>query len=264
MTDSRLIDVNFESAPFANGCLPRDDKVGSVFPVLEDSGIDIYQRNDWEELLEQAMSLEVLIGQIKDQGQEGSCASQATAQAMEIVWNLQHGQQSWVPLSPMSLYKRVGSSASSGSTIASNLVATRDVGILPLNTQANKEQFEHTHPAIGWNASLPSGWKNTAKKFRVTEWYDIASIDGLITAIINGWPVVYGRQVHAICSVLARWNRDRKIAEIKYANSWSPSWGDNGYGWDSEKVLRPAIPQYGAFCVRQVTVDDEFDAPVAK
>jgi hypothetical protein len=95
-----------------------------------------------------------------------------------------------VRFSPMSLYKRVGADAASESTIESNLIEMRERGILPQDTPGNRDLFDHVHPEHGLHRRLPRGWEKIARMFRLTEWFDIESVDGMVTALLRGWPVV--------------------------------------------------------------------------
>jgi hypothetical protein len=239
------------NTPGRGDCLPRDDAPGDMFAVFEDSSVDLIPRSEWKAAAKAIVQQESLVRMIKNQGQEGSCASNATAQAMEMVYNRQRGIEGWVELSAMSLYKRVGRSSQSGSTIGSNLREVRDIGILPSNSDRNKRVFKHTFPPRGWNNQYPSGWKYTANMFRVTEWFDITSFDGFVTALLMGFPVVYGRAGHAICGVRPEYRYGKW--HIRYANSWDDDWGDEGFGWDSESFISKAIASYGAFAPRVTT-----------
>ena len=236
---------------FATGCLPRSDKCGATFPVFE-TQVDVIPKSRWPELIKEHRSLQRHNGPIKNQGQEGACAADASVQAFETIFRIQFPRQGIV-FSAMSLYKRTGSSAASGSNIGDNLQEMASRGILPENTPENVKRFKHTHPPRGFNLSLPSGWQDTAKIFRVTEWYDIQSWEGFVTALLYGFPITYGRAMHAICAVGFKIDSSGKIW-IKYANSWDVNWGENGYGWDSEKVIPSGIDAYGAFAPRVGTI----------
>ncbi|QDU97540.1 C1 family peptidase [Lignipirellula cremea] len=241
--------------PGRGDCLPRSDHCGDLFQVLEDA-VPVIDRSEWEDRFQQLPDLALLVRKIKNQGQEGSCASNATVQAYEIVLNQQFGLRQWVEFSAMSLYKRVGRTAGGGSMISDNLQQLSQKGILPLTTDANQRRFPHTHPATGFGRSLPSGWEATARKFRAPEWFDIRSFDGFMSALLLGFPVVYGRAGHAICGV--RGERRDGQWRVKYANSWGAQWGDHGFGYDSESFISGAISSYGAFAVRAVAVQSDF------
>jgi len=233
------------------GCLERSCDCGSYFPVYERDNA-LIERRFWKDFADDECGLEPYVSRIFNQGREGSCASNATAQAMEIVTSQQIGKDQSTRLSAISLYTRVGRNANSGSSIPSNIQEVAERGLLPLNTTENKEKYDHTHPATGFSERLPSGWEETAKLFQAFEWFDIQSFDGIATCLLKGFPVVYGRAGHAICGV----NLVRRGGEwcIKYANSWG-NWGEHGYGYDSEDFVSRSVPSYGAFGVRVVNAD---------
>jgi len=243
--------------PGRGDCLPRDDSCGAVFSVFEEA-VPVIDRSQWAAGFAALPDLSSLVKKIKNQGQEGSCASNATVQAYEIVLNQQFGPARWIEFSSMSLYKRVGRSPMSGSLISDNLREVRDAGILPVDNAENRRRFDCVHPATGFHRSLPDRWQETGRLFRATEWFDIQSFAGLITALLLGFPVVYGRAGHAICGV--RGVQRGGAWHVKYANSWG-DWGEAGYGYDSESFVAGSIAAYGAFAVRAVAVSSEILTP---
>jgi hypothetical protein len=249
------VDFNIEAAGRLLGTLPRNDRCGSRFPVFEDVVPELSQ-SQWPALIAEADAaggmLDRLISRIFDQGQEGSCASNATGQSDEIVQTIQFGKENVVHVSAISLYKRVGDNSQSGSLISDNLKEIAERGILPLNSAENKARFPHTMPATGFSTPFPSGWEETAKRFRVLEWYDIATTIGCGTALLLGWPIVYGRQAHSICG--ARLVLRNGVFVVKYANSWG-DWGDAGYGYDTLSSLDGPIRSYGAFAPRAMVAE---------
>lgn len=254
--DPAWIDVDFGQhasiGGFTCGALPREDACGSTFSVLEDEPyFRVIPRDERKDLVRRRRPLRSLVAKIKDQKQEGSCASNAAAQCVEITHNLTLGLDNRVELSAMSLFKRVGKSAQSGSTISDNLRELRERGILPVDSPENKARFKHTHPATGFNVRLPDGWEATAKLFAVLEWFDVRTWDGLQSALHYSMPVLYGRAGHAIAGVdPALDDHDNEL--IDYANSWGEGWGDNGHGYDSERAVASAIASYGAWAARVV------------
>jgi hypothetical protein len=252
--DPRFIDVDFEQHArvdgYQCGAMPRKDLCGSAFPVLEeDPNFRVIPREERTGLIARQRPLRPLVQKIKDQGQEGSCASNAAAQVYEVAHTLHVGLDDWIELSPMSLYKRVARSAQSGSVIGDNLQELVDRGILPVDNAENRARFTHVHPATGFARPLPSGWEATASLFRVTEWFDISSWDGLASALLYKYPVLYGRAGHAIAGIDLVEQDGEEF--IQYANSWG-QWGDQGFGYDSRRAVESAIPGYGAWCARVV------------
>jgi len=244
----------------ATGCLPRVSRLGEEFPVYE-SKFSLIPRTGWPELIEEMQGkwLDGLVQKIKDQGSEGACASNGGAQAVEVAGVIEHGADDWVELSAMSLYKRVGRSDSSGSTIDGNLHELRENGILPVDTPENRERFEHVHPPRGFHVPLPRGWPTTGKLFAIDEWFDVASFDGLLTGLFRGFGALYGRKGHAIYGARPVWKSGR--FGLIYANSWDLDWRgadwlEPGFGVDWEWDVAPAIPRYGAWLVRSRVIPD--------
>jgi len=248
-----FLDVDFENIMpegRLTGALPRASKPGDGRFPLASSRFEAIPRSMWKEKIESHKPLTPLVGKIKDQNGEGSCAGNAAVKCGEIVWNFQLGMKRQVELSAMSLYKRTGSGPNSGSNIDSNLTEFMNRGVLPVDNARNRELFKHVHPAIGWRHRLPEGWTSTAAFFVVVEWLDITTYDELITALLLNMPVCYGRSGHAICGVDPVWHNNSAV--VKYANSWHESWGDEGFGYDSERAIGGYIRSYGAWACRTV------------
>lgn len=244
----------------ARGCLPRDTKLGEEHAVFEEK-FSLYPRKDWPELIRQNNSLRLLVQKIKDQKQEGSCASNMTAQIMEICWVQTFGAKAWVEFSPISIYRWVASGPGSGSTISGNLRQLKNVGMLPVRSSAGEAALQkmglptnHTLTATGYYQNFPDDWKKTAAFFQGIEAYDISSFDGIVSALLDGFAVGYGRAGHAICAVSPY--QEGNGFGLDYANSWG-NWGDEGFGRDTESFVSRAISSYGAWALRAVKVTDE-------
>ena len=256
------LNPSYVDVAIPRGCLRRASKVGeSEFTNLADTDINAIPRSEWKDLLEQNQSLEVIIQKIKDQNGEGSCASNATSQCFEIVWNMTLGLEAWMEISPISIYRWVARSPNNGSTIEGNLRQLRDVGCLPVDKDDNKQKMQaaglnsnHVLKEVGYYQKFPSNWKDTALNFRAQEWYEITSFDEFITCLFYDFPVCYGRAGHAICGATPVF--DNNQWHVKYANSWKPSWGDNGYGYDSERYISGSISSYGAWALRSIVMPE--------
>lgn len=252
---SPFVDTVFSDCPeFVKGDTTVEDTFESVGPKNDEpsfeDAIEVIPRERWDELIAKVDAagggLDLLVGRIYNQGREGSCVSNATCQADEIVENRIWGHV--VPKSAISLYKRCGSSPNSGSMVSTNLKELCDRGVLPLKNEINDKLFPgHTMENTGFYTKMPANWEDTAKKFRGLEYYDIRSVDGFYTAILKGYPVVYGRSGHSICGV--RLVKKNGQYYVKYANSWG-NWGDNGFGYDSESYIRSGARW--AFALRSV------------
>jgi hypothetical protein len=243
-----------------DGCLPRTDRCGDVFPVLEDSDVvPLIPRDQWPQLAEQSPGLEGLVRKIKNQKSEGTCAGNATTQAAEVCWNMTFGLQAWLEFSPIAIYRWIASGPDTGSVISDNLRQLQTVGALPVSSQANITALKraglnaaHVLTETGYYQQFPADWKDTAALFQGVEAFDIASIDGFVSALLAGFPVVAGRRGHAICYV--RLVLVNGVLKLKYANSWG-EWGDEGYGYDSLELLAANIGSYGAWALRSVRID---------
>lgn len=193
-------------------------------------------------------SLDLLVSRIYDQRQEGSCVANASCQAHEIVQTKQSGTA--VQLSAISLYKRIGRSAQSGAIVSDGWKEMHRRGVLPLDTPENRAKFgDAVMPNTGFSRPFPANWEATAKLFAGLEAWNINSTVGLMTAVLQGHPVVVGRDGHSI--VYTRITRGSQRAKVaKYANSWSEGWGDKGFGYDSMSKINEAARW--AFALRSV------------
>jgi len=250
------------------GCLPRETRFGSEHPVFEDdSGIDPIPKREWKDLIEQSTSVESLNGAIHDQDGEGTCASNATCQGFETVLNMTYGKTK-IQFSPISIYRWIARGPNTGSTIDGNLRQLRNTGVLPVDNSYNRKVLEaadldpdHTLKHVGYYQKFPTGWKETAEYFQGVEAFEIGSMEGFAAAVFYDFPVVYGRDGHAICAVdLVYRNGDYYI---KYANSWG-KWGDKGYGYDKASYIARSVSSYGAWALRSIDVHDNILEAIRK
>jgi len=249
--DDRFVDVDFEQDEnYVFGDLgvqvfgsSLQDYEGSE-PVYTDSEI----RSEIEKIDADGGGLDRLVTRIFNQGREGSCVANACSQANQIIQAKQFGKDRVVQLSAISLYKRIGRSAQSGAMVSDGLAEMRSRGILPLDTPENRTKYgDVVMPNTGFSQRYPSGWEQTAKQFAGVEALIVRSVNALLSALINGHPVVVGRQGHSICYTRPMVRNGRRV--VKYANSWG-DWGDEGYGYDSESQIRQSASW--AFALRTV------------
>lgn len=259
--DKRYLDVDFPSEGLSTlaDCRPKEESYGELFGTFRDStDVEEFPRSEWKDIIElrarKGISLRDYVRKIKNQRNEGSCTSNATTQAWEIVTNFLLGKDRWRELSAISLYKRCGRSPNSGSVISTNIREMQQVGALLTNSSTNKDFLSehglppaHVMPETGFYSRFPSGWKDTAKFFTLDEVLEIDSFAEFLAALWYGFPVVYGRRGHAICGVDAYYQSGS--FGVIYANSWSPDWGDKGFGFDSERAISGAIRRYGAYAI---------------
>ena len=255
-----LVDVPGYRIPGSNldsGARKRVDNLGDNAPIFEDR-VSVIPQREWDDIYQDYKpSLRPCVKKIKNQKREGSCTANAGTGAYETIAVQQYGEANWIEMSAISLYKRCGRSPSSGSSVGCNLKELRDRGALP--THAEKDKLEklgldpgHTMPETGFYTRFPSGWEETAKHFRIVEYFDVGSIEGFFSALLQGFTLHYGRRGHSIYAVAAIKRGGKWYAE--YANSWAPSWGDNGFGYDTLSGLRDSIGRYGAYAYRDVTL----------
>lgn len=170
----------------------------------------------------------------------GNCVGNATIGAFQTRSWFLWGQHGFRKLSPMSLYKRIGRSPQSGAYIPDAIDEMLQRGCLPLNIPENNS-YHHVHQATGFGTSLPSGWQETGRLFRVVRWLRCNTLPEWFSALARGTPIVYGRKGHAIYSWLPSYEGNSLY--LGYPNSWG-QWGDTvndtvgkGLGWDSAKLI---------------------------
>lgn len=216
------------------GCLPRSWRPGTLCPMASEH-IKIIPRADWAALAAQNKGLRPFVKVVLNQGSVGSCATEATAGAVMITRayaGLDH-----VLLNPWSIYATTSGGRDRGSSIDENLAFARDHGVCPESVWPRSK---------GWNAKPTASAMEVAKKFRIAEFYDISTIDEMVSALLQGFAVVYGSNGHAVCKV-------QHVDETKGIdlNSWDTTWGDGGFGvW---ATYRAVDFRYGAFAVRAVS-----------
>lgn len=256
-----FVDVDFpEEAKRLNvsiGSNGRDELCGTGgFPMFADEE-EIIPASQWKELIElknaKGGMCRPFVRAVKDQDGEPSCVSNATVSAHEVCQNILHGPELITELSPISLYRFVGSPRS-GSSLSTNLRRMLDIGALPLNNAKNKAAFKHTHPHNGYSVAMPDGWEETAKLFRIHEYLDIDGWPAMVSALLKGYPVIYARSGHCILAIGLSYRSGSLTLE--YLNSWG-QWGAAlndaftfGVGFDSERTAKSA--SYGAIAVRSI------------
>lgn len=250
--DDKFIDVDFTQCPeYTFGDL--GGAFCSEMPCYEEQ-LPIVPESRWQEYCEKLEAtgggLDALVTRIYNQGREGSCVANACSQAHEIKQAEMLGKDKVVHLSAISLYKRIGRSPGSGAMVSDGLDEGSTRGILPLDNPENRAKWGNiVMPATGFYEKFPTGWEQVGKLFRFDERFIIRSTEGIISALLNGHPVVVGREGHSICYCRPMWRSGRLV--VKYANSWG-SWGDQGYGYDSLNQIRKSASW--AFAVRSVIV----------
>ena len=257
-----FVDCDFRTFPeFVAGDVRPDNmaELCAAMESYEDSG-PMIDKSQWQTIADYIAKsmggIMYLIYMILNQSREGSCVGNATTQGVMIVLAKQFGKAAATALSAISLYKRIGRSASSGAMVSDALDEVKARGILPLDTPANRAKFgNHVMPPTGFSTPFPSGWEETAKQFKIDEYLVVRTYEGLISALLSGFPVIVGRDGHSICYCGVIF-KDGKIYVI-YVNSWG-NWGmaagemTTGFGMDSERTIRQSASW--AFAIRSVVV----------
>ena len=189
---------------------------------------------------------------VRDQGQEGTCVGFATTTGMKE-YQEKVDYQKLVILSPRFLYsecKKIdGMPGEEGTTIRAAMQA--------LNTKGVCQEKFWPYQTSKKNKPLSGAFSN-AKKFRILTYARILNLGELCMSLATKGPAVLGIQVfsgmseakrgiiplpkrgeesvggHAICAV----GYDNKKQLVKFKNSWSPKWGDKGYGYLSFEYVR--------------------------
>lgn len=256
MANSIRVDVDFSQEPqFVFGDLGMRALDRGKFAAFADEAA-VIPESQWRELADAAQQAgggcSQLVTRIYSQKSEGSCVANACSQANEIVQAVQFGKDRVVHLSAISLYKRIGRSASSGANVGDGLEEMSELGVLPLDDEANKARFPHTMPNTGFKTPYPSGWEETAKQFRSVEWLVVNEIEELISALLRQWPVVVGRSGHSIVYADPVFKDGQLL--VKYVNSWSADWSEEGFGYDSRKMIKSS--SNWAFALRSVVAPE--------
>lgn len=215
------------------GLKPRMSRVGEWCTRAEDA-IDIIPRDEWAD---RAKKLPVVpyIPEILDQGKVGSCAAEATTGATmteRAIHGLPH-----VSLNPYFLYHHTSGGVDRGSSIDENLAVARDMGIAPISVWPRSK---------GWRQKPSDEAYEAAENYRIREFYDVTSINELVSCLLHGFLVVAGANGHAVY-----WIEHIDESKGRTVNSWGTDWGEGGIGvWCSYRAINWA---YGAFAVRVAT-----------
>jgi hypothetical protein len=241
--DSKWIDVDFRDHPpeVGDGWIEQTgDEMCAATPEVEPFSTVFPQhmvsRSQWRDRINAITADTRLIRGPRDsQGQEGACVGFAWKNCLANTIIQRFGRRNWVDLSGVSLYKRIGQTASSGAFIPDGMREVSTRGILPVSSSENIARFQHTHPRTGFNRGLPSGWEATAKQFRASLVATCRGMDEIVSALISLYLGVVGRSRHAINyeGLVVRGSPTTGDILIRYHNSWGPTWSDQGFGYDT-------------------------------
>jgi hypothetical protein len=247
------IDVDFTQdkryVPGFNGFGESVNKLRNFSDVT-----DMIPESQWRPIFEErkarGLSARSLVTRIFDQGQEGSCVANQCAQAHEMLQAKELGKDRVTLLSPISLYKRIGSSAGSGAYIGDAMDESMETGILPLDTPENRARFgDKVMPHRGFREPYPDDWKPTAGLFKFDEAFIGRGLTEMMTALAKLWLVGVGRAGHSILYPEYEYEDDGDLF-APYPNSWTTGWGDEGWGKDSRRMMQSAS---GMFIVYRST-----------
>lgn len=215
----------------AGGLLYRSRPYGQCGHVFSEK-IEVYTDAQITEYLKTHIGLRRFVFEIFDQDGVGSCAAEATTQALQIA--RAYDGQPWVQLSPWSLYHESSGGSDRGSNIDDNLEIVRTKGV------ASMAVWPRTH---SFRQELSAAALADRTLYRGDEWFDIASVAEFKTALLKEMPIVYGSFSHAKCAVQLL-----DESSFLYANSWASDWGDKGFG--VEKFSNGINWGYGAWALR--------------
>jgi hypothetical protein len=182
------------------------------------------------------------IGEIRQQGQEGSVVGFAVAYAMQAAIKAKTGEK--VVLSPRSIYNAAKEydgtpiDVDAGASLSSALKATEKIGAY---LESDWPYSHRTNPNPGTNPA-----------YKISSYSEVKGVDGIVNAMKQGKVALIGVTAteefmsddarkngkivirlplrivggHAICLV----GYDQKLAEFKFANSWGNDWGAKGFG----------------------------------
>lgn len=182
---------------------------------------------------------------VRDQGDEGTCVSFASASGMKE-YQERLDYRKLVELSPRFVYnecKKIdGMPGLEGTTIRASMRVLEKIG-------ACQEKFWPYYPHQ--KDKPKEGAKSNAEKFCILTYARILNLSELRLSLASKGPCVIGVEVfegmmktktglvpmpkknetslggHAICAA----GYDDKKKTIKFKNSWSGKWGQNGYGF---------------------------------
>ena len=217
------------------GCLPRKTRMGEPCGLFGEK-VTVIPIGEWATLLPN-IELRSCVRKIKDQNGFGSCATESTTQALEIVRQLEG--QPWTELNPLFVYHTTSGGTDRGSSIDENLAFARDYGIAPESVWPRSK---------GWSAKPSAEAKAAAMEYRIMEFYDIASIAEAGTALLLGYPVVFGWQGHS-CVLVQLLSTTTAL----YANSWGIYSGSD-QGFDTINLSSINFG-YGMFACRTATIN---------
>lgn len=223
------------------GCLPRTTEVGDgTFKVFGEPGTaPLVPPTEWEKWKD--TSFRSHVWHIIDQASQNSCCGcggcgvMMTYRESRDLPRIVFSQASIYGLEYADLTPR---RYDNGMAIDTCLEILRRIGVCSVDVI---DQYDWAGFRRGrW----PDDWKEHAKQNRIVEAWDCPTREHVVSAIIRGFPVLYGAKGHAVY----------RIARGLDGNSWGRDWGENGIGqWATDRELEREIARYGAWAVRVVS-----------
>lgn len=204
-----------------------------------------------------------------DQSPTHECVYHCRTQCFETTYNQAVGMAHAVWTSPLAGYRydKGPNGQWGGSNVNESLKHAMSVGLLPEfdgpewlgGKNGQIAHFKHCMqqtagkgephwPQHGWPRTLPEGWEQTARHFRVLEAFWIPNTDAHVSAILRRRAVGNGRSGHSIPHV-----RIVKDASGQYLSRYK----------DSYRVFRHDTLRMtgGGYCINSVTLPDDPKRP---
>jgi hypothetical protein len=169
----------------------------------------------------------------------GSCACCSSVGAIKLV--REFNGLTPIELSPESVYAFTSGGRDRGSSIDENLRHLQRIGAMSWKAWPRDEHRWSDRPS---DKLLTT----EACKNRISEFFDISTIEEVMTALVLNYPVVFGWQGHS-CVLL----KLESMTSAYYLNSWGENWSETGMPGIGKINLRSIGFHYGAFAVRSVT-----------
>lgn len=218
------------------GCLYRTTRVGSRFPMFGEK-IEVLAASEIEDIIaarkKEGIRRRDFILEIFDQDGVGSCACEATAQALQST-KVAAGHAAEL-LNPWFLYYHTSGGSDRGSSIDEDLEVAADIGISTMSVWPRSK---------GWRDKPSDEAYASAQLNKIGEIYEVTAKAEAQTALVKGFFIQFGHDGHSELMVdLLSLN----VADV--ANSWSTDWEDGGFH-DGGFSLDRINYAYGCFAVR--------------
>ena len=217
-------------------CPYKFRSVAADYPIIPKSG--------WVDAIKaKKQGLRALADQagikVKDQNGLGYCWIYASTECVE--WAMVKQGQKWIELCPESAGGPATGWRNEGGYAEEALKQLQTAGAAP----AAMCPSPHSLNPKSWDAN----WKTEALKYRITEAWEMSTIEEVMTLLINDFPCSvginwWGHEILFLDAILD--NTGTPV--VLFRNSWG-NWGDNGY---STMSIAKASDIGGAFACRAV------------